>query len=247
MAIKTRLLKVEKDKSLSKITYGKRDIWWFFQWLKLALDYEGKTIEFGKSKKFTSGKRYGSATGTIKHKVKFTSWKQINLKEIKSSKPILKMTDKERFNFLNKMFSKYTHLFGDFTIRYLKTPKDFIQDDNYFTVQIPISKNRVEIDTELEKLRQVNKIPNVEKKREINFHRGIKHNEMKRLFEVFKLKESTNLENQIIAKRVGYKTGVYKMKNQNQTAGVRQVQIAYVSAKRLILNIAKGHFPKNTI
>ena len=23
---------------------------WFFQWLKLALDYEGKTIEFGKSK-----------------------------------------------------------------------------------------------------------------------------------------------------------------------------------------------------
>ena len=84
------------------------------------------------------------------------------------------MTDKERFNFLNKMFSKYTHLFGDFTIRYLKTPKDFIQDDNYFTVQIPISKNRVEIDTELEKLRQVNKIPNVEKKREINFHRGIK-------------------------------------------------------------------------
>ena len=37
------------------------------------------------------------------------------------------------------------------------------------------------------------------------------------------------------------------MKNQNQTAGVRQVQIAYVSAKRLILNIVKGYFPKNTL
>ena len=32
---------------------------------------------------------------------------------------------------------------------------------------------------------------------------------MKRLFNVFKFKETTDLENQIIAKRVGYKTGVY--------------------------------------
>ena len=55
------------------------------------------------------------------------------------------------FNYLNKMFNKYIHLFGDFTIRYVKTPKDLIQDNNYFTVQIPLSKNRVEIDTELDK------------------------------------------------------------------------------------------------
>ena len=46
---------------------------------------------------------------------------------------------------------------------------------------------------------------------------------------------------------VGKTGSSYKMKNQNQTAGVRQVQIAYNSAKRMILNIAKGDFPKNTI
>jgi len=246
MTLKSRLLKVEKGQ-LSKITYGKRDIWWFFQWLKLAVDLEGRTIEFGKSKKFTSGKRYGSATGTIKHKLKITAWKEIDLKEIKEFRSILEMNDKEKFNYLNKMFFKYKHLFGDFTIKYIKSSKDLIEDDNYFTVQIPISKNRAEIDIELEKLRKLHKVPNIDKKRNINFHRGVKHTEMKRLFDVYKLKQNPDLENQVIAKRVGYKTGgTYKMKGQNQTAGIRQVQLTYSSAKKLLLNIAKGEFPKNT-
>ena len=34
---------------------------------------------------------------------------------------------------------------------------------------------------------------------------------------------------------------------QIQQGGVRQVQNAYVSAKKLIINIAKGHFPKNKL
>jgi len=145
------------------------------------------------------------------------------------------------------MFSKYKHLFGDFTIKYIKSSKDLIEDDNYFTVQIPISKNRAEIDIELEKLKKLHKVPNIDKKRNINFHRGVKHTEMKRLFDVYKLKQNPDLENQVIAKRVGYKTGgTYKMKSQNQTAGIRQVQLTYSSAKKLLLNIAKGEFPKNT-
>ena len=246
MALKSKLLKVEKDNTLSKITYGKKDIWWFFQWLKVAVDLEGKNIEFQKPK--SKGGSYGSATGVIKHKVKITAFKDmIDLKEIKKMKPILSMTDREKFKYMDKMFLKYKHLFGDFTLRFIKNSKDLINDDNYFTVQIPKSKNRVEIDIELEKLKQIHKITNIEKKRLINFHRGIKFDEMNRLWKVYVLKETTNLQNQVIAKRVGYKTGnTYKMKNQNQTAGVRQVQIAYNSAKRMILNIAKGHFPKNT-
>ena len=248
MAKKDKRLKVFKGE-LSKITYGKKDILWFFQWLKLAVDLDGKNIEFGKSKKFTGGGRYGSATGTIKHKLKVIAWKEIDLKELKESKSILQMTDRDRFKFLEKMFVKYRHLFGDFTIRYVKTPKDLINDDNYFTVQIPISKNRVEIDAELDQLRKLHKLPNVEKKRNINFHRGIKHIEMKRLWEVYKYKQDPNLSNQIIAKRVGYKTGKsYTMKNnKKQTAGIRQVQLTYSSAKKLLLNIAKGEFPKNKI
>jgi hypothetical protein len=34
---------------------------------------------------------------------------------------------------------------------------------------------------------------------------------------------------------------------QIQQGGVRQVQNAYVSAKKLIINIAKGDFPKNKL
>ena len=249
MAKKDKRLKVFKGE-LSKITYGKKDILWFFQWLKLAVDLDGKNIEFCKSKKFTGGGRYGSATGTIKHKLKVTAWKEIDLKELKESKSILQMTDRDRFKFLEKMFVKNRHLFSDFTNRYVKTPKDLINDDNYFTVQIPISKNRVEIDAELDLIKnELLKLPNVEKKRNINFHRGIKHIEMKRLWEVYKYKQDPNLSNQIIAKRVGYKTGKsYTMKNnKKQTAGIRQVQLTYSSAKKLLLNIAKGEFPKNKI
>ena len=235
MPIKSRTIKVNKDKSLSKIQYGKKDIWWFFQWLKVCVDLEGSSIEFNQA----NTNRQKSST---KHKIKITGWKEIDLKEIKSMKHHLKMSDKEMFNYLNKMFNKYIHLFGDFTIRYVKTPKDFIQDDNYFTVQIPLSKNRVEIDTELDKLKQIHKIPNIEKKRAISFYRPVKHKELNTLYQVWLRKNKDfkwqgslkTLNNSEIARQVGY-------------GGFRQVQLAYVSAKNLIVNLSKGIFPKNTL
>jgi DNA-directed RNA polymerase beta' subunit len=240
MTLKNRTIKVNKDKSLSKIHYGKKDIWWFFQWLKVCVDLEGSSIEFNKSRK--KGGSYGSATGTIKQKITITGWKEIDLKEIKSMKHHLKMTDKELFSYLNKMFNKYIHLFGDFTIRYVKTPKDLIQDDNYFTVQIPLSKNRVEIDTELEKLKEVNKIAKSEKTRTISFYRTVKHKELNTLYKIWSRKNKDfewgrqgnfkRLNNSEIARQVGYK-------------GYRQVQLAYVSAKNLIVNMSNGIFPKN--
>ena len=235
MSIKSRTIKVNKDKSLSKIQYGKKDIWWFFQWLKVCVDLEGSSIEFNQANK----NRQKSST---KHKIKITGWKEIDLKEIKSMKHHLKMSDKEMFNYLNKMFNKYIHLFGDFTIRYVKTPKDLIQDDNYFTVQIPLSKNRVEIDTELDKLKQIHKIPNIEKKRAISFYRPVKHKELNTLYQVWLRKNKDfkwqgsfkTLNNSEIARQVGY-------------GGFRQVQLAYVSAKNLLVNMSNEIFPKNTL
>ena len=263
MTIQNRTVIIQKDKTLSKITIPKLSIMWFFQWLKLTLDYNGKTIEFKKSKKFKEwGVRYGATKETIKHKIVVNAWKQFDLKEIKSMKPILSMTDKEKFNYLNKMFLKYKHLFGDFTLRYIKDSKDLIDDKNYFTVQIPISKNRIDIDNELEKLRTIHNIQKSEKKTNISFHRPVKHKEMKRMFDVFKLKEQTKLKNEEIALKVKYKTGTYtkqgktyqkkdvyimKGTQQVQQGGVRQVQNAYASAKKLIINIAKGDFPKNKL
>jgi hypothetical protein len=246
MTIKNRTLLIEKDKTLSKITIPKLSIWWFFEWLKLALDYQGKIIEFIQPKVVGSYKK----TPNKKYKIKVTAWKDIDLKEIESMKPILSMTDKEKFNYLNKMFVKYKHLFGDFTLRYIRDSKDLIDDKNYFTVQIPISKNRVDIDNELEKLRTIHNIQKSDKKTRYSFHRAVKTKELKRMFEVFKLKEQTKLKNKEIAEKVKYTQNTYIMEGktkQIQWGGVRQVQNAYVSAKRLIINIAKGDFPKNTL
>jgi len=246
MTIKNRTVIIQKDKTLSKITIPKLSIWWFFEWLKLALDYQGKIIEFIQPKVVGSYKK----TPNKKYKIKVTAWKDIDLKEIESMKPILSMTDKEKFNYLNKMFVKYKHLFGDFTLRYIRDSKDLIDDKNYFTVQIPISKNRVDIDNELEKLRTIHNIQKSDKKTRYSFHRAVKNKELKRMFEVFKLKEQTKLKNKEIAEKVKYTQNTYIMEGktkQIQWGGVRQVQNAYVSAKRLIINIAKGDFPKNTL
>ena len=247
MTLKNRTIKVNKDKSLSKIHYGKKDIWWFFQWLKVCVDLEGSSIEFNLSQHkggIDINSKGGRKKSSYKQKIKITGWKEIDLKEIKSVKHHLKMTDKELFSYLNKMFNKYIHLFGDFTIKYIKSPKDLIEDDNYFTVQIPLSKNRVEIDTELEKLRQIHKIPKSEKTRTISFYRPAKHKELNTLYKVWLRKNKDfewgrkgnikRLNNSEIAKQVGYK-------------GYRQVQLAYVSAKNLIVNMSKGLFPKNTL
>jgi hypothetical protein len=247
MTLKNRTIKVNKDKSLSKIHYGKKDIWWFFQWLKVCVDLEGSSIEFNLSQHkggIDINSKGGRKKSSYKQKIKITGWKEIDLKEIKSVKHHLKMTDKELFSYLNKMFNKYIHLFGDFTIKYIKSPKDLIEDNNYFTVQIPLSKNRVEIDTELEKLRQVHKIPKSEKTRTISFYRPAKHKELNTLYKVWLRKNKDfewgrkgnvkRLNNSEIAKQVGYK-------------GYRQVQLAYVSAKNLIVNMSKGLFPKNTL
>jgi hypothetical protein len=219
---------------------------WFFEWLKLALDYQGKNIEFTQAKLEGESKKKPN----IKHKIKVIAWKDIDLKEIKSMKPILSMTDKEKFNYLNKMFLKYKHLFGDFTLRYIKDSKDLIDDKNYFTVQIPISKNRHDIDNELDKLRKAHNIQKSVKKTNISFYRAVKNKEMKRMFDVFKLKEEGKLSNEEIASKVKYKKGTYIMKGkteQIQQGGVRQVQNAYISAKKLIINIADGIFPKNKL
>ena len=238
MPLNVKTLKVEKDKTLSKITYRKRDIWWFFQWLKALVDIqnEGKTIDFNQS---GHGAR---KLPPIKHKIKITSWQDVDLKEIKSLKPIIDMNEKEKFNYLSKMFIKYKHLFGDFTLKYSKSKDEIVDDPNYFIIQIPLYKNRVDIDNELSKLREIHKLPLSKKKSSISFYRAVKHNEMNKMWKVWCRKNKEypwqgkykKLNNSEIAKQVGYK-------------GYRSTQTTYLSVKRMLLNIAKGEFPKNTV
>ena len=39
----------KKTEQLDTIGYGKLDIMWFWQWLKLAVDMEGQSFEFSKA------------------------------------------------------------------------------------------------------------------------------------------------------------------------------------------------------
>ena len=84
--------------------------------------------------------------------------------------------------------------------------------------------------------------PNYGKKRAISFYRPVKHKELNTLYQVWLRKNKDfkwqgsfkTLNNSEIARQVGY-------------GGFRQVQLAYVSAKNLIVNLSKGIFPKNTL
>ena len=57
MSLKSRKLKVNKDKTLSKIQYGKLDIMWFFQWLKVCVDLEGSSLQFNQD--YETDLKYG--------------------------------------------------------------------------------------------------------------------------------------------------------------------------------------------
>ena len=126
--------------------------------------------------------------------------------------------------------------------RYAKEIKD---DDNYFIVQIPKSKDRADIDRELGMIKKIYNIGSSPFKA-IEFYRGVKDNEMKKIWGVWVRKNKEHefggkmkmLDNADIAKQVGYS---------GKGKGTRSVQVANISAKNMILNIAKGIFPKNTI
>ena len=59
--ISRKVILKKKDKKLDTIGYSKLDIMWFFQWLKLAVDMEGQTIEFEKRVKKFSTKHSGQS------------------------------------------------------------------------------------------------------------------------------------------------------------------------------------------
>ena len=93
----------------------------------------------------------------------------------------------------------------------------------------------------MERIKQIHNIESSRSKA-IEFSRGVVDKEMKKLWGVWVRKNKEHkwqgkfkmLNNTEIAKQVGY-------------GGFRSVQLANISAKNMILNIAKGVFPKNTI
>ena len=256
----------KRDKKLDTIGYGKLDIMWFFQWLKLAVDMEGQSFEF--SKKTWSGEtttrkgRYDEKSKVVRVQKRTKETKRfkiainghglsaINMNELKRLPKIIKMNKNERMKLLSKLFLKYKHLFGDFAVHYAETNRDMIESNDYFTVQIPKSLDRRTIDNQIDTLMKgLNLKTPGGKKREITFIRGVQKDVMQKQWEVFKMKTIDNFENSRIAKKVGFQSGgMLKIKGgKTQTQGVRSVQKSFESAKCIILNVSKGIFPKSTI
>ena len=104
----------KKTEQLDTIGYGKSDIMWFWQWLKLAVDMEGQSFEFSKAIWQTGSKNKQvrlKKTKSFKIKINESALRGININELRRMKKIMNMEDKEIFKNFNIWFVKYKHLF----------------------------------------------------------------------------------------------------------------------------------------
>ncbi len=263
--------RVGSNKQLEGLTYHYRDIQWFWQFLKLAVDYEGKKLNVGgrlvwkggflrKGSKVRKGRSLHKGAGGTSHqttqkrvmsggkdyKIKISGWSAVNLKELKRLKPILSMTKSEIFKNYDNWFKNNGHLFQAKAVRIVNSKKDLIDDRDYFTIQIPRHLEPYNIEKQIEKIRQVHKVHRIPPQKSINFYKGIVQKNLQRMFEVFKLKETTDKTSKEIAKslKITSKGKMYISDTTQQEKGLRVVQDNYERAKYLIINLCKGDFPK---
>ena len=262
--------RVGSDNQLEGLTHHYRDIQWFWQFLKLAVDYEGKSLNVGgrlvwekghlrKGSKVRKGRSLSKGAGGTtqqlmskrvmsggkNYSIKVTGWKQFDLKELKALKPILQMNKSEIFKSYENWFKKNGHIFQSKAVRYVPEKQDLINDSDYFTVQIPRHLEKYNIEKQIEKIRQVHKVYRVPLKQSINFKKGIVGKNLQRMFEVFKLKETTDKTSVEIARdlKISSSGKMYLSDTNQQEKGLRVVQDNYERAKYLIVNLCRGNFP----
>ena len=262
--------RVGTDKQLEGLSYHYRDIQWFWQFLKLAVDYEGKTLNVGGRLNWQGGyERKGSKTrigrsllkgaggtslqlkskrvmsGGTNYKIKINAWDQFDLKELKKIKPILQMTKSEIFKNYDNWFKKNSNMFQAKAVRFVKEKQDLINDPDYFTVQIPKHLEKYNIEKQIERIRQLNKVNKISLKQSVNFKKGIVGKNLQRMFEVFKLKETTNKTSSEIASdlKISSSGKMYLSDTNQQEKGLRVVQDNYERVKYLIVNLCRGNFP----
>jgi len=266
--------RVGSDNQLEGLTHHYRDIQWFWQFLKLAVDYEGKSLNVGGRLVWEGGhKRKGHKfrQGRSKHKgiggsqpmaqkrvmkggknytIKITGWKQFDLKELRELKPILQMTKSEIFKNYDNWFKKNGPLFKAKAVRYAEEQKDIINDPDYFTIQIPRHLEKYNIEKQIDKIRQVHKIHRVPSLKSVKFNdkgKGIVGKNLQRMFDVFKEKQTTDKTSEQIAKDLKISSGKMYVSDTNQQAkGIRVVQDNYERVKYLIVNLCNGKFPITT-
>ncbi len=214
--------RVGSDNQLEGLTHHYRDIQWFWQFLKLAVDYEGKSLNVGGRLVWEGGhKRKGSkvrigrslskgAGGTTQqlmskrvmkggknYTIKITGWKQFDLKELRELKPIIQMTKSEIFKNYDNWFKKNGHLFQSKSSKICRRTNKILINDPVIilSVQIPRHLEKYNIEKQIDKIRQVHKIHRVPSLKSVKFNdkgKGIVGKNLQRMFDVFKLKETTD-------------------------------------------------------
>ena len=245
--------RVGTDNQLEGLSHHYRDIQWIWPFLQLAVDYEGKVLNVGGRLKWTGGfKRKGSKvrqgrslekgaggthqqmaqkrimSGGKNYTIKIIDWKQFDLKELKELKPILQMTKSEIFKNYDNWFKKNGHLFKAKAVRYAEEQKDIINDPDYFTIQIPRHLEKYNIEKQIEKIRQVHKVGRIPSLQSVKFNdkgKGIVGKNLQRMFDVFKLKQTTEMTSEEISTDLKIRSGKMYVSNTNQQAkGIRVVQ-----------------------
>ena len=267
--------RVGYDNQLEGLTYHYRDIQWFWQFLKLAVDYEGKFLNvkgrlvwekghLRKGSKVRKGRSLNKgAGGTSKqltskrvmkggknYKIKITGWNQFNLKDLKELKPILQMTKSEIFKNYDKWFKQNGHLFKAKAVRYVSEKNELVNDNDYFIVQIPRHLEKYNIEKQIDRIRQIHKVHRIPTRQSVKFNdkgKGIVGKNLKRMFDVFKEKETTDKTSEQIAEDLKISSGKMYISDTNQQAkGIRVVQDNYERVKYLIVNLCSGKFPITT-
>lgn len=268
--------RVGTDKQLEGLSYHYRDIQWFWQFLKLAVDYEGKVLNvrgrlvweggyLRKGSKVRKGRSTNKGAGGTtqqlmskrvmkggkNYKIKIKGWKQFDLEELRQLDPILQMTKKDIFKNYNNWFKKNGHLFKTKAVRYVSEKKDLLNDRDYFTVQIPRHLEKYNIEKQIDKIRQVHKVHRVPPLQSVKFNdkgKGIVGKNLQRMFDVFKEKQTTDKTSKEIAKDLEISSGekMYVSDTNEQAKGIRVVQDNYERVKYLIINLCNGKFPITT-
>ena len=101
------------------------------------------------------------------------------------------------------------------------------------------------MEKQIERIRQLNKVNKISLKQSVNFKKGIVGKNLQRMFEVFKLKETTNKTSSEIASdlKISSSGKMYLSDTNQQEKGLRVVQDNYERVKYLIVNLCRGNFP----
>jgi hypothetical protein len=264
-----RRIKVLKDGSLEAISYNYWHIFCFWHFLKLTVDYEGKSLNIGGKWEWKEGTKVSKIgkkfrldipqqrqyEGGKNYKISIIAWKIFDLKELKVLPPILKMTSTQINNVFKKWFNNNKHILSNKVVRLIKNIKSTEEDSDCFTVQIPKSKSILEISNEIDLLRKSNNLKPTTNQKSLEFYKGVVSKNLFKLFKVFKLKETTNFTNSQIAQILNKNFDTKKFKIDKKTyikkntdkSNLRQVQHSYESAKKLLINVSKGVFPKTEL